>query len=912
MKFKFLVASAAIAATMLTACQNDVDFTQEDMQNAATKVDDNAIQFGTYLSNSGLTRAGATGMQNTEKLKTNGFGVFAYYTQKKTYDQFQQNTYTDAATGSDQIANFMYNQKVYYNEAVNTTTDGNITGWTYEPLKYWPNEPSASGKVDDLADGATTEYTNAGNVSFFAYAPWVELKEAEDIAVDKGGIIAVNDTRKLKETDKGNDWKGDPIITYQIPVDNKGFVDLLWGTMMKGATSENVVGDPTPGVLGTSESSFPVANVNYKDAVLKNFWMNADLSKQKTSGTVGFLFKHALGILGGSHNIANEPTDKDYQWGFQVVLDNDLNGAIQGGKKGKETVVTIEYIRVAAKSRILEDRVGSDGIPEEYYVNSNTADFNLATGKWDVDYGLSGDPAPTPAKRRVYGNTASEAAVQYQYIVPVGANPVDWNSAPEDKFYLNATIAEPTSGVTAVHKGTDEKTGYLNTETELVGVLNTPKNVYKTDGEYDPLVFFPGTYPELEVTVKYVVRTADANLSKGWSEVVQEITKQVKFEEPVALNKKYNLLMHIGLTSVKFTAQVDNWDDLNQGNRDSDGTGSGDAVRITDDIYMPKNVGGGSMNDGITENITIPYTDDAISVAVSGLVPNTQYTISGNGKEKVVISIPTPATAYETSGGTFTTINNSKPVNQIISLANLPQSTTDQDFSITITGPYYDNNGDVQTGGTKVFTITKAKAPILLTPRYTIINADVANDWVLNIDATTPNRKTPVTCTTGNVVSVPSATAPSVTWTSSTITATNFAQNQTSKNITYTFTAEDGNSEGSVEVVQKAAAMTLSATDNGGSTIDDGTTNKLAADKSIIKITVAGFTPAETLTSSNTTVSFTKSGGADLASLSSISYSGSTISFEVNHNTGASEDRTMVFTVKVNDAEQKITIVQAH
>ena len=100
-KLKFITASAAIAALTLTACQNDVDFTQEDVQNAAAAaaVDDNAIQFGTYLSQNMQTRAGWIGSISNTELATNatnagtqapgdganGFGVFAYYTGKDVY-----------------------------------------------------------------------------------------------------------------------------------------------------------------------------------------------------------------------------------------------------------------------------------------------------------------------------------------------------------------------------------------------------------------------------------------------------------------------------------------------------------------------------------------------------------------------------------------------------------------------------------------------------------------------------------------------------------------------------------------------------------------------------------------------------------------------------------------------------------
>ena len=90
------------------------------------------------------------------------------------------------------------------------------------------------------------------------------------------------------------------------------------------------------------------------------------------------------------------------------------------------------------------------------------------------------------------------------------------------------------------------------------GVNGTAAFVY-ANAETNPVIFIPGTRPELTITIDYMVRTEDPNLNTGYSEVGQQITKTVTFGSVVELNKFYTLLIHLGLTSVKFTATTADW-----------------------------------------------------------------------------------------------------------------------------------------------------------------------------------------------------------------------------------------------------------------------------------------------------------------------------------------------------------------
>lgn len=132
MKTRFYVGLIALAALAFVGCAKD------EVKSSV----DNAIEFGTYLGRDAQTKGSVF---DTDDMKTQGFGVFAYYTNEAKYSA--------AAT-----PNFMYNEKVTYAE--NT--------WTYAPVKYWPNE--------------ATDY-----VSFFAYAPYAEsytVPESGDPIID--------------------------------------------------------------------------------------------------------------------------------------------------------------------------------------------------------------------------------------------------------------------------------------------------------------------------------------------------------------------------------------------------------------------------------------------------------------------------------------------------------------------------------------------------------------------------------------------------------------------------------------------------------------------------------------------------------------------------------------------------------
>lgn len=177
----FTVAAATVMA--LTGCSQSSDLTE------TAETSQTAISFDTYLAK---TRAGVSGSQTTETLKTNGFGVFAYYTAQ------------DFQPGST-LPNFMYNTKV------TGSTSGTTTSWNYSPLRYWPN--------------------NNGRVSFFAYAPYIDADNTTGLPTNTTyGITG------LPRNDNGNT----PAITYDLGSDITNAVDLLRGVKKSNNAETNI------------------------------------------------------------------------------------------------------------------------------------------------------------------------------------------------------------------------------------------------------------------------------------------------------------------------------------------------------------------------------------------------------------------------------------------------------------------------------------------------------------------------------------------------------------------------------------------------------------------------------------------------------------------------------------------------
>ena len=454
---KIYLTLAAVTAMLFTACTQSEDITQNNTNDASAP---QAVQFGTYLGK--VMRAGNTGdIASAGGLfvadgdvtvdKANGFGVFAYLTDAALTTAGNPAYYNVAIA-----PNFMYNQQVKANTA--TPTD-----WTYTPIKYWPNGEDNSGATQ----------TAAQYLSFFAYAPYVPTTNDGAVKGTKTwGITAIS----------ANTATSNPVLSYTL--DKTNFVDLLWGT--RNYTDGGLYG-LSKGTEGTPA----------KDAA-GNYY-NVNLTKQNTTETVDFAFKHALAKIGG--NISS----------FQIQCDIDKDGEITGGTKEAETFITV-------KSVTIKNDAGS-------FVKSGQ--FDIVQGRWTTD---------TPV------------SVAEGELIDITSPAINGNIIEN-----NVTYADDVWKIDGTAKD---------------GVTTTPQNLFATAP--GAAYFIPGGAMKLLVTIQYVVRTRDVNLSSGYSEVTQTIKKSVNLSALNTPNKYYKILIHLGLTSVKFTATVSDWEAASAGTADAE------------------------------------------------------------------------------------------------------------------------------------------------------------------------------------------------------------------------------------------------------------------------------------------------------------------------------------------------------
>ena len=302
---------ALVAVGVFCSCSQSSDLvndlpTPSEKQKVEEKT---SISFDTYNAKSAIvrsSRAGYAGDMTTAMLQKEGFGVIAYYTGSADYSEWTK-----------EAPNFMYNTKVSIAGADGTSPSSDP--WTYSPTVYWPNGNATADNV-----GATG--TDAGKLSFFAYAPYTAVTPSTGDATE-------NATSGIKGLTRNSSTSA-PSISYSL----NGGVDLLWGT---AGTNGVTVNDAAQAGTTLTGGKAPV---------------NVDLTKMKTNGKIKFLFKHALAQINS----------------LKVVADIDNNGAATGGSLSETTKIYVEKVTLAN---------GETGVPSESTIIGNGT-FDLTTGLW--------------------------------------------------------------------------------------------------------------------------------------------------------------------------------------------------------------------------------------------------------------------------------------------------------------------------------------------------------------------------------------------------------------------------------------------------------------------------------------------------------------------------------------------------
>lgn len=243
----------------LASC--DVTIDSHEPVNGA---DSSAIGFNVYVNRGVTTKAGYKGDLTTAKLENEagGFGVFAYYGDGALYNETSK-------------PDFMYNQPVTYNPTYEV--------WDYKPVKYWPNEY-----------GTAAGSQSADRLTFFAYAPYVDVTPSTGIVKEEGETGILGMTRNIAP--------GDPMVRYGANFKPGQGVDLCWGVAKEAFTSS------VDGNSNDVKAGEPFLNV----------------VKPKTGDRLKFDFNHALTQL-------------------NVTVDADID--VENGETGTLATETKIYVR---------------------------------------------------------------------------------------------------------------------------------------------------------------------------------------------------------------------------------------------------------------------------------------------------------------------------------------------------------------------------------------------------------------------------------------------------------------------------------------------------------------------------------------------------------------------------------------
>ena len=561
----------AAAAALLTACSSDELASVETAQQNA---DGAPINFSVYTPRN-VTRAGAAGALDNANIGTVGFGVFAYYTDDETYNS------------ESSKPDFMYNTQV--------TNPG--SGWVYNPVMYWPNE---------FGTGANS--TNTDYVSFFTYAPYIDV-------VNETGIPVLEEMTTDAEYDAYAASLGIKYVKYETKVANtranyveyKGIADddaaivNAWnfdnGTAytagdiatVEGAiaalTTEYYLGTATPVTdLATYQEYLGVATVDEAKAALDELWKEQVQGKNIT--------KLPKNTDGGDPVVkyvvdTNPSTSVDLLWGVAANA--------------------TDYKSIVANTNV-QNTIGMPFVNMIKPVDpvNNKLNWNLkhALSKLNVNIQYVADQqtptayATADAASEEINSNETRIYVRYVKIggfVMKGALNLNNTTAGEPlwKAYDGQTSLAYTTttfndgrkdGKEGTYNGLDKNEENAGLNPDIVenyskaiwpsgktsGVTNKKVNLF-AGGEPTTPIFVIPTGEDIDIEICYDVETKDAALAGYLSDglthgsTTQNIISKTSDKifgaaTPMEPGKGYNINIILGMTSVKFEASVEPWD----------------------------------------------------------------------------------------------------------------------------------------------------------------------------------------------------------------------------------------------------------------------------------------------------------------------------------------------------------------
>lgn len=313
--------------------------------------------------------------------------------------------------------------------------------------------------------------------------------------------------------------------------------------------------------------------------------------------------------------------------GLKIVADVDGNGgaAVGYGTLDGKTCITVRQITIQNAS----------------VATNYSGVFNLATGAWSD---LAGG---TPAKGGLINETIKDGAIE-----------------------MNTAIYNADGTPTY-------STGWTPT-----GVTTTAKNVYASTTQ-DGFYLIPGSTLPLEITVNYDVTTYDPNINGNYVKTNQVITNTVTLPSTMESNKFYTLVLHLGLTSVKFSAEVAAWDEETAGTET--------------EVWLPSNV---------VEYTTATTVAAGANATVNATAATTSYTINLTGiKASTNLTAVTPDGTYATAAVQSGSTDGSG--NAVVNVTLAANTSTSDTHNATVTIKGIDSSDNEFT---TVVTIIQQKA----------------------------------------------------------------------------------------------------------------------------------------------------------------------------------------------------------